>query len=111
MKPDIVFTEKGVSDLAQHYLVKAGITAIRRWVGRVELGMLGVLETYYTDIGYKKKIVFVNCTDNKGLLLGNFIIKSVCISKYHSVFDLFFGLKKEFIFRTGVLVCYGKEKL
>ncbi|XP_041980645.1 T-complex protein 1 subunit gamma [Aricia agestis] len=30
LKPDIVFTEKGVSDLAQHYLVKAGITAIRR---------------------------------------------------------------------------------
>jgi len=30
MKPDLVFTEKGVSDLAQHYLVKAGITAIRR---------------------------------------------------------------------------------
>ncbi|CAD6991475.1 unnamed protein product [Ceratitis capitata] len=30
VKPDIVFTEKGVSDLAQHYLLKAGITAIRR---------------------------------------------------------------------------------
>uniref|UniRef100_A0A8C5CJX2 T-complex protein 1 subunit gamma n=1 Tax=Gadus morhua TaxID=8049 RepID=A0A8C5CJX2_GADMO len=30
MKPDLVFTEKGVSDLAQHYLVKANITAIRR---------------------------------------------------------------------------------
>lgn len=30
IKPDVVFTEKGVSDLAQHYLVKAGITAIRR---------------------------------------------------------------------------------
>ncbi|XP_050349947.1 T-complex protein 1 subunit gamma [Nymphalis io] len=30
LKPDVVFTEKGVSDLAQHYLVKAGITAIRR---------------------------------------------------------------------------------
>ncbi|KOB70520.1 T-complex protein 1 subunit gamma [Operophtera brumata] len=29
VKPDIVFTEKGVSDLAQHYLLKAGITAIR----------------------------------------------------------------------------------
>ncbi|XP_052758435.1 T-complex protein 1 subunit gamma [Galleria mellonella] len=29
-KPDVVFTEKGISDLAQHYLVKAGITAIRR---------------------------------------------------------------------------------
>jgi T-complex protein 1 subunit gamma len=28
--PDLVFTEKGVSDLAQHYLYKAGITAIRR---------------------------------------------------------------------------------
>lgn len=30
IKPDVVFTEKGVSDLAQHYLVKAGITAVRR---------------------------------------------------------------------------------
>lgn len=29
-KPDVVFTEKGVSDLAQHYLVKANITAVRR---------------------------------------------------------------------------------
>ncbi|KAG0658358.1 T-complex protein 1 subunit gamma [Rhodotorula mucilaginosa] len=29
-KPDLVFTEKGISDLAQHYLVKANITAIRR---------------------------------------------------------------------------------
>jgi len=29
-KPDIVITEKGVSDLAQHYLVKANITAFRR---------------------------------------------------------------------------------
>ena len=29
-KPDIVITEKGVSDLAQHYLQKANITAIRR---------------------------------------------------------------------------------
>ncbi|XP_072166883.1 T-complex protein 1 subunit gamma-like [Diadema setosum] len=30
LKPDLVFTEKGISDLAQHYLVKANITAIRR---------------------------------------------------------------------------------
>lgn len=30
VKPDLIFTEKGVSDLAQHYFVKAGITAIRR---------------------------------------------------------------------------------
>ncbi len=29
-KPDLLFTEKGVSDLAQHYLLKANITAIRR---------------------------------------------------------------------------------
>lgn len=29
-KPDLVFTEKGISDLAQHYLVKANITGIRR---------------------------------------------------------------------------------
>eukprot|EP01135_Chromosphaera_perkinsii_P005359 Nk52_evm40s343 gene=Nk52_evmTU40s343 len=30
MKPDLVITEKGVSDLAQHYFVKHGITALRR---------------------------------------------------------------------------------
>ncbi|KAJ2465138.1 T-complex protein 1 subunit gamma [Coemansia sp. RSA 2322] len=29
-KPDLVITEKGVSDLAQHYLVKHNITALRR---------------------------------------------------------------------------------
>jgi T-complex protein 1 subunit gamma len=29
-KPDIVICEKGVSDLAQHYLQKAGVTAFRR---------------------------------------------------------------------------------
>lgn len=29
-KPDVVFTEKGLSDLAQHFFVKAGISAIRR---------------------------------------------------------------------------------
>ncbi|XP_065672398.1 T-complex protein 1 subunit gamma isoform X2 [Hydra vulgaris] len=29
-KPNLLFTEKGVSDLAQHYLVKAGISVIRR---------------------------------------------------------------------------------
>ncbi|CAI8022553.1 T-complex protein 1 subunit gamma [Geodia barretti] len=30
LKPDLVITEKGLSDLAQHYLVKANISAIRR---------------------------------------------------------------------------------
>ena len=30
LKPDVVITEKGVSDLAQHFLVKANITALRR---------------------------------------------------------------------------------
>jgi T-complex protein 1 subunit gamma len=30
MKPDIVITEKGVSDLAAHYLMRSNITAIRR---------------------------------------------------------------------------------
>ena len=30
VKPDLVITEKGISDLAQHFLVKAGISAIRR---------------------------------------------------------------------------------
>lgn len=30
VRPDIVVTEKGVSDLAQHYLMKANITAFRR---------------------------------------------------------------------------------
>jgi T-complex protein 1 subunit gamma len=30
LKPDIVITEKGVSDLAQHYFLKANITSFRR---------------------------------------------------------------------------------
>lgn len=30
VKPTLVITEKGVSDLAQHYFVRAGVTAIRR---------------------------------------------------------------------------------
>ena len=30
MKPDLVITEKGVSDLAQHYLMKNNITCLRR---------------------------------------------------------------------------------
>lgn len=30
VKPDLVITEKGVSDLAQHFLNKAGISCIRR---------------------------------------------------------------------------------
>ncbi|KAI4180735.1 MAG: hypothetical protein LQ346_006928 [Caloplaca aetnensis] len=30
VKPDVVITEKGVSDLAQHFLVKHNITALRR---------------------------------------------------------------------------------
>lgn len=29
-KPDVVVTEKGLSDLATHFLTKAGISAIRR---------------------------------------------------------------------------------
>lgn len=29
-KPDVVITEKGLSDLAAHFLTKAGISAIRR---------------------------------------------------------------------------------
>jgi T-complex protein 1 subunit gamma len=29
-KPDLVLTEKGVSDLAQHFFVKAGVTCLRR---------------------------------------------------------------------------------
>jgi len=30
LKPDLVITEKGLSDLASHFLTKAGISAIRR---------------------------------------------------------------------------------
>jgi len=30
VKPDLVITEKGVSDLAQHFLMKAGVSVIRR---------------------------------------------------------------------------------
>lgn len=37
MKPDLIFTEKGVSDLAQHFLLKAGITAIRRYIYKTHI--------------------------------------------------------------------------
>ena len=30
LKLDVVITEKGISDLAQHYLMRANVTAIRR---------------------------------------------------------------------------------
>lgn len=30
LQPDLLFTEKGVSDLAQHHLQQAGVTAVRR---------------------------------------------------------------------------------
>lgn len=30
LKPDVVITEKGLSDLAAHFLTKSGISAIRR---------------------------------------------------------------------------------
>ncbi|GCC18624.1 hypothetical protein chiPu_0018004 [Chiloscyllium punctatum] len=30
LKPNLIFTEKGISDLALHYLMKANVTAIRR---------------------------------------------------------------------------------
>lgn len=30
LKPDVVVTEKGISDLAQHYLVKANVSVLRR---------------------------------------------------------------------------------
>merc|ERR1712087_1024454 len=43
LKPDIVITEKGISDLAQHYLVKAGITA-----GLFEIKKVG--DEYFTFI-------------------------------------------------------------
>lgn len=29
-KPDVVITEKGVSDLAEHFLLKGNVTVIRR---------------------------------------------------------------------------------
>lgn len=30
LKPDVVITEKGVSDLAQHYLLEGNVSVIRR---------------------------------------------------------------------------------
>ena len=30
LKPDVVITEKGVSDLAQHFLLKGDVSVIRR---------------------------------------------------------------------------------
>lgn len=44
VKPDLVITEKGVSDLAQHYLIRAGITCIRR-VRKSDNNRIGRSET------------------------------------------------------------------
>lgn len=44
VKPDVVVTEKGVSDLAQHFLVKAGISVIRR-VRKTDNNRIARLET------------------------------------------------------------------
>merc|ERR1712115_612569 len=50
LKPDIVVTEKGISDLAQHYLVKAGITALRRAKktdnNRIDMHQYGIWEPF-----------------------------------------------------------------
>jgi T-complex protein 1 subunit gamma len=39
--PDLVLTERGFSDLAQHFLIKAGITAMRRLKKSDNLGVAG----------------------------------------------------------------------
>ncbi|CAL1526564.1 unnamed protein product [Lymnaea stagnalis] len=46
LKPDLVITEKGVSDLAQHYLVKENITVIRR-VRKSDNNRIASLWSYY----------------------------------------------------------------
>jgi len=61
-KPNLVITEKGISDLAQHYLIKSGITCLRRLkktdnirVGRVSGATIvnRVEELREEDIGTK----------------------------------------------------------
>ena len=71
VKPDLVFTEKGVSDLAQHYLVKAGITVIRR-----------VRKSDNNRIGRACGATIVNRTDelkeeDVGLGCGQFYIEKI----------------------------------
>ena len=73
LKPDLIITEKGVSDLAQHYLVKAGITCIRR-----------VRKSDNNRIARACGAVIANRTeelkeDDVGTGAGLFEIKKVCI--------------------------------
>ncbi|CAD6571410.1 MAG: T-complex protein 1 subunit gamma [Alectoria sarmentosa] len=53
LKPDLVITEKGVSDLAQHFLVKANVTALRR-----------VRKTDNNRIARATGATIVNCVDD-----------------------------------------------
>ena len=43
-KPDLVITEKGVSDLAQHYLLKGGASALRRVKNQTTIELQELLE-------------------------------------------------------------------
>ena len=54
-KPDLVITEKGVSDQAQHFLQKANITAIRRLRKIDNLRVASTEEISESDIGTGKK--------------------------------------------------------
>ena len=67
-KPDLVITEKGVSDLAQHFLVKAGISVIRRVrktdnnrIARYAKGYFWLVQLYKISIQLKFKHK-INCS-------------------------------------------------
>ena len=51
LKPTLVITEKGISDLAQHFLAKAGIAAIRR-VRKTD-NLRWVFETFFDLIFFE----------------------------------------------------------
>ena len=59
VKPDVVVTEKGVSDLAQHFLVKAGISVIRR-VRKTDNNRIARLETYHPHCHVQLILSFIS---------------------------------------------------
>jgi DNA-binding Lrp family transcriptional regulator len=66
-RPDLVITEKGVSDLASHYFVKAGITCLRR-VKRL------------TDGGWIERQIAVLSPARLGASLGHIVSALVVVS-------------------------------
>ncbi|CAI5759798.1 unnamed protein product [Candida verbasci] len=72
-KPDLVITEKGVSDLAQHYLLKGGCAALRRVKksdnNRIARATGATIVNRIEDL--KESDIGVNCHEFKVELIGD----------------------------------------